>query len=243
MNEFSKSVIEPEEIINFLKSEINLKDICHQILGQRVIAKFCLENNISLAEEEIRAEAENQRRILGLEKASDTVEWLKDELINVEDWEEGIRNTLLARKVAENLFSKEVEKFYIKNRLEFEQIILYKIVVKNEKLAQELYYQIEEEEISFFTAAHIYDIDEKRRLQCGYEGKVYRFALPPDIAAILFRTAVKQLIGPLKTDQGYNLFFVEELIPPELDSHRFQEILNNMFQRWLTAEVEALLNN
>jgi parvulin-like peptidyl-prolyl isomerase len=243
MNEFSKSVIEPEEIINFLKSEINLKNICHKILCQRLIAKFCLENNISLAEEEIKAEAENQRRVLGLEKASDTVEWLKDELINIEDWEEGIRNTLLARKVAENLFSKEVEKFYIKNRLEFEQIILYKIVVKNEKLAQELYYQIEEEEISFFTAAHIYDIDEKRRLQCGYEGKIYRFALPPDIAAILFHTTVKQLIGPLKTDQGYNLFFVEELIPPELDSHRFQEILNNMFQRWLTAEVEALLNN
>jgi parvulin-like peptidyl-prolyl isomerase len=243
MNEFNKSVIEPEEIINFLKSEINLKDICHQILCKRVIARFCMENNISLLEEEIKAEAEKQRRVLGLEKASDTVEWLRDELISAEDWEEGIRSRLLAGKVAEYLFAKEVEKFYIKNRLEFEQILLYQILVKDEKLAQELYYQIEEQEISFFAAARIYDVDEKRRLQCGYEGKVYRFSLPPDIAAILFSTSAKQLIGPLKTDQGYNLFLVEELIPPELDSHRFQEILDNMFQRWLTAEVEALLDN
>ncbi|MBD0263667.1 MAG: peptidylprolyl isomerase, partial [Tolypothrix sp. Co-bin9] len=121
-------------------------------------------------------------------------------------------------------------------------VIFYQIIVYSEKLAQELYYQIEEGEISFYDAAHLYDIDEDRRKKCGYEGKIYRWAIQADIAAIIFTTIPKQLIGPLKTDRGYHLLMVEELIPAELSPERYQEILNNMFQQWLTAELDYMLN-
>jgi hypothetical protein len=36
---------------------------------------------------------------------------------------------------------------------------------------------------------------------------------------------------------------VEEVIAAELTPQRYEEILNNMFQQWLTSEVQYLLNS
>ena len=243
MNDFSKRAIDPEEIVNFLKSEMNLQEVCQQILFQRVVYRAAQEKGITVTTEEIQDEADIQRREKRLEKAEDTLAWLVRQLISPHDWEMGIRNRLLAQKLAKVLFAEEVKRFFVQNRLEFEQVILYQMIVSSEKLAQELYYQIEEGEISFYDAAHLYDIDDDRRYKCGYEGKVYRWAIPADLAAVVFSTPPQQLIGPIKTEQGYRLLRVEELIPAELTSQRYAEILNNMFQQWLVTELDYMLHS
>lgn len=243
MNDLANIVIEPEEIINFLKSKMNFKEVYQNIIFQRVIFHVAQERGIIVTAEEIEEEADNLRRKKRLEKAADTIAWLADQLITPEDWEAGIYASLLSKKLAESLFSQEVKKVFFQNRLEFEQVVLYQITVSYEKFAQELFYQIEEGEISFYHAAHLYDIDEHRRYKCGYEGKIYRFALQPDIAAVIFSTQPKQLIPPLKTDQGYHLFMVEEFLPAELTPERYEEIINNMFQRWLASELDSLLKS
>jgi parvulin-like peptidyl-prolyl isomerase len=233
MDDYSDMVIEPEEIVNFLKQEINLKQVCQKILLQKAIAQVAQKRGIVVTTEEIQTEADCDRRERGLEKAADTVAWLTEQMIAPSDWEIGIRNRLLAQKLAEQMFGDEVSKFFIQNRLDFDQIILYQMIVADEKLAQELYYQIEEGETSFYAAAHLYDIDENRRRKCGYEGQIYRWALESDIAAIAFSASAKELIGPIKTKLGYHLLLIEELIPAELTAQRYQEILHHMFKQWL----------
>lgn len=164
-------------------------------------------------------------------------------MIAPEDWEAGIRDRLLAQKLAEQIFGKDVEKFFAQNRLDFEQILLYQIIVSSEKLAQELFYQIEDEEISFYEAAHLYDLDEKRRQQCGYEGKLYRWGLKPDIAAVVFSAQAGEVVGPLPTEQGHHLVMVQEFIQAELTSERYQKILNKMFNQWLASELNYMFHN
>jgi parvulin-like peptidyl-prolyl isomerase len=242
MSDF-KIAVEAEEVVNFLKQGMSLKETRQNILYQRVIARVALERKVSVSSEEIEKEAAIQRRELRLEKAADTVAWLTDNMVTPDDWEVGIRNRLLAQKLAEEMFGKEVEKFFIQNRTEFEQIVLYRMVVADEKLAQELYYQIEEREISFYTAAHSYDMDSNRKQRCGYEGRVYRWEIETDIASIVFSTSPQQLIGPLKIEKGYHLFLVEELIPAELTQQRYQELLNHMFKQWLNAELQQILQS
>lgn len=243
MTDISKIGISPEEIINYLKSEMSLREVCQKILYQIIINKVAQERGIIVTTEEIEIEADRQRREQRLEKAVDTLTWLAKQLVSPYDWEIGIRNQLLAPKLAQTLFAKEVEKFFNKNRQEFEQIVLYQIIVTCEKLAQELYYQIEEGEISFYEAAHIYDIDEHRRQKCGYEGKIYRWAIQANIAEVVLGTPPKRIIGPLKSEQGYHILMVEEVIAAELTPQRYEEIINNMFQQWLASEAQNLLNS
>lgn len=166
-------------------------------------------------------------------------------MLTTDDWENSIRNRLGTKKLAEYLFDSEVEKYFAQHRLDFDEFVLYQIVVPFEALAREVCYQIEEKEISFYEAAHLYDIDEKRKNLCGYEGKVHRWNFPPDIAALIFRNPVSlgEVLGPVKTNQGYHLFLIEEFIQAELNLQKRQEIINKLFQDWLNKETNHLLYN
>lgn len=243
MNDFTKIFIAPEEIVNFLKKEMKLKEAYQKILFQKVIWQVAEAKGITVTTEEIEAEANRQRREKHLEKAVDTVAWLADQLVSPEDWEMGIRDRLLSQKLANLLFAEKVEAFFAQNQLEFEQVSLYQIIVDSRKLAQEIYYQIEDEEISFYEAAHLYDIDISRRQKCGYEGKLYRFDLPANLTTVIFRSSPKQIIGPLQTGQGYHLFMIDQFFAAELTPDRYQEILNNMFHQWLLMELNNMLDS
>jgi parvulin-like peptidyl-prolyl isomerase len=229
--------IEPSEIVDFLKQELQFKKVWQQVLHRSVIEEAAEERDILVTSDEIQNAAEHFRRENRLEKASETQAWLQDQIITSEDWEVGIQNRLLKKKLADHIFAKEVEKFFAQNKSQFTQVLLYQIIVPYENLARELFYQIEEGEISFYQAAHLYDIDEDRRQRCGFEGKLYRRQLHLDIAAAVFGATLGQLVNPIKTAQGYHLLMVEEFIAAELTPERYQEIQDRMFEDWLTSEL------
>ena len=243
MVSFFQESIEPDEIVDFLGKNGQLKEICQKVLHQKIVKQAAQARNLIIEAEEIQEQAERLRRQKHLEKATDALAWLKDQLITADIWEAGIRDCLMAKKLAESIFSKEVEKFFAQNRLDFEQLLLYQIIVPYEQLALEIFYQIEEEEMSFYQAAHIYDIDERRRHQCGYEGKLYRWGLKPNIAAVVFSARPREIIRPIKSDQGHHLLMVEEFIPAELTPETYQSIIDRMFNEWLTSELNYLLHN
>lgn len=237
MVNFSGIPLQLETIVDFLKQEVSLKEICQKILCRQIIEQTAQERGIVVTPEDIQAEADRQRYQRRLESATVTFAWLADQMITSEDWEMGMQQHLLANKLAEHLFGKDVERYLAEHRLDFEQVSLYRIVVPYQQLAQELFYQIEEREISFYEAAHLYDIDGNRRLQCGYEGKLHRWSFKPEMAAIIFGADVEQVIGPFQSEQGYELLVVEALISPELTPEIRQEIINRLFQEWLEHEL------
>ncbi|WP_446877503.1 peptidylprolyl isomerase [Phormidesmis sp. 146-33] len=200
------------------------------------------ERGIIITSEEIQAEADRQRRENRLERAIDTLNWLREQLISAEDWETGICNQQLSQKLAESLFHSEAERFFAQNRLDFEQVALYQIIVPYHTLAQELFYQIEEAEISFYEAAHLYDIDEQRRRQCGFEGVLYRGNLQPELAAVVFGANAGEVVRPVQTDRGYHLLMVEEFVSAQLTPETHQEIVQRLFQEWLESELSYLHN-
>jgi parvulin-like peptidyl-prolyl isomerase len=235
--------LESIEVENFLKKNLQLKPLCQKILSQKIIDRAAWERNVTVTDQEIQTEADRQRRERQLEKAADTLAWLTDEMISPEDWEAGIRDRLLAQKLSKALFSKDIEKFFAENKIYFDRVLLYQIIVPYEKLAWEIFYQIEEEEMSFYQAAHLYDIDEKRRQHCGFEGKINRWNLKPEIATAIFSTRPGEVISPFQTERGYHILMAEEFIPAELTPEVSQEILNKLFDEWLASELNYLLHS
>lgn len=242
MINFKGKLIQADEIISALKRELQIKETCRKISCQKIIDKAVEEREIVVNPEEIQAEADRLRYENRLFRASDTHAWLTDQLITTDDWEAGIRDRLLTQKLSHHLFAQDVEKFFAANQLEFDQILLYRIVVPYEKLAQEIFYEIQESEISFYEAAHMYDVDQSRQNSCGYEGKFYRWNLKPDLSAIVFNTTPGNVVGPILIDQSSHLLMVEEFIPAELTPELRQEILDRLFNEWLTTELNYALN-
>jgi len=243
MINYANISIELHEIADFLKQEMLLREFCQKIVSQKIIAEAARQKEITVTSEEIQVEAEKIRREKRLEKAADTLAWLEENMLTSDEWEVAITNQLLAQKLAKHLFDKQVDRFFAENKLNFDRFVLYQIVVANEQLVNEIIFQIEEEEISFYQAAHLYDIDEQRRYQCGYEGKLYRWNINPNIAAVLFSNPVGELVGPLKTEQGYHILKIEQFIPAQLDFEIRQEIVDRLFKEWLAAELSYFIHN
>ncbi len=80
-------------------------------------------------------------------------------------------------------------------------------------------------------------------MQCGYEGRFYRRGLNPEVAAAIFGARLGEIIGPLSSEQGYDLFLVEEFIAAELTPEIRQDIIDRLFQEWLNSELNYLLHN
>ena len=115
MNNRSILSIEADEVVEFLKKEVQLKEIHEKILHQRIINQAAQERGITITTEEIQAEADQMRFERRLEKASDTLAWLADQMMTPDDWEAGIRDRLLAKKLSEVLYSlKKLKSFLLK---------------------------------------------------------------------------------------------------------------------------------
>jgi parvulin-like peptidyl-prolyl isomerase len=229
--------ISADEVMDHLKQTIQLREICQQILTKNIVRRAAQARDLSVTSSEIQADVDRFRLSRRLERASDTLAWLESQLITSEDWEVGVRDRILAQKLADSLFAEEVEPYFVQHRLEFDQVLLYQIVVPYEQVAQEVYYQIEENEISFYEAAHLFDIQETRRLQCGYEGRRYRSSLSPEIAIAAFSGTIAQVMRPIQTSLGYHLLLVEELTQAELTPEIRQQITQHLFSDWLNREL------
>lgn len=232
-----KSEVEAEEIIGYLKHELRLKTIHRQVMARKAIARAAQDYNITISPEEIQFEADQFRYRNRLENASRTFEWLNSQLITAEEWEKGISERLLSKKLAEHLFGQQVETHFAQNKIQYERAILYRLVVRHEPLAQELFYQIEEEEVSFFEAAHIHDVEERRRLACGFEGKLSRWQVSPKLSSMLFGSTPQSLVGVIQSEVGYEIWMAEEFMAAELTTEVRQKISNELFQEWLESEI------
>jgi parvulin-like peptidyl-prolyl isomerase len=233
--------IETRDIIAALKYRTELKTVCQQVIESKVIAKAAEDRGLVVTSAEIQAEADRIRRELKLERASDTMTWLTGELLTPEEWETSIRDRLLRQKLQVTLFEQDVERVFAQNRLDFEQVVLYQIMVPYAQLAQEVFYQIEEAEIGFYEAAHLYNLDIKQRYQCGYLGAVHRWNLHPDLAAQVFAASPHSVLGPIQIENQYFIIKVEEFIAPQLNAENRQTISTRLFKEWLETEVNYVL--
>ena len=240
MIKFRGAIIQPDEVLSYLKQTLQLKQICHHILHQRIIHQAAIAAGIEITTHEIQAEMDRIRYENRLFQATDIFAWLADQLMTIDEWEAGIRDRLLVQKLATHLFSREVERFFREHQFEFDQVVLYQMAVPYEQLAREISYEIAEGEISFYEAAHIYDQDGQRRWLCGYEGKRYRNSLQPELSRMVFNAKPGQVIGPVSIDQASCLLMVEEFIPADLTPECYQVILDRLFKDWICTELNYL---
>jgi parvulin-like peptidyl-prolyl isomerase len=117
---------------------------------------------------------------------------------------------------------------------------MYEVVLDDEDLAMELFYGIQEGEMSFYEVAHQYIQDMELRRKGGYQGIVRRKELKPEISAAVFAAMPPQVLKPIVTSSGVHLILVEEIIRPELNNKLRYQILSDLFAGWLKQQIEQL---
>jgi parvulin-like peptidyl-prolyl isomerase len=234
-------VVVADRVVDFLKQKRQYRQCHAKLLHHRIISHAVQKRGITVTPAEIQAAADLFRHTKRLQRAEDALAWLESEMITAQHWEESIAHDLLTQKLVDDLFDSKIQPLFAQNRLRYEKVVLYQILLPSMPLARELFYQIQESEISFYEAAHLYDGDADRRRRCGFEGEISRAALLPEFATAIFDVGFGQVAPPIVTGAGVHLVMVQEIIAPELTPAVREEIQQALFDEWLESEMNYWL--
>jgi parvulin-like peptidyl-prolyl isomerase len=232
-----------EEIISRISLDRLLPDICLAIASSKVVKKFTEKYGISTSVEELQVAADEFRNQMGLTRAADTIKWLENYGMSVDDFEKVIDEQVLNKRLAEYLFADKVEPFFYQNQLDFSGAYLSEILVTDRDLANEIFLAIREEEISFTDAARQYTNDVELGRKGGYLGFIKRRDMSPEISGAVFASKTGEILPPIATKQGFHMIAIEEISPPVLTSQLRNDILQNMYAEWLRSQAIEFLRS
>ncbi|MBW4509296.1 MAG: peptidylprolyl isomerase [Scytonematopsis contorta HA4267-MV1] len=229
-----------EDILTQIKISCQTPEIIQEILTRKVIAHTAAEAGIKIENEELQRAADKFRLMNNLESVDATWSWLKKHQMSLTDFEEVVYSSALSTKIAAHLFLDKIEPYFFEHQLDYTGAIIYEIVVDDEELAIELFYSIQEKEISFYEVAHKYIEDKELRRKCGYRGVIRRKELKPEISAAVFAAKAPQLLKPIVTSKGIHIILVEEIIQPKLNNAMRHQICSELFDEWLKQQIEQI---
>jgi parvulin-like peptidyl-prolyl isomerase len=232
--------ITSEDILQQVKLSCQIPSIVEGIVSRKIIASAAAKAGIKVETEELQKAADSIRLMSKLKSADDTWAWLQKHGLSLDDFEELIYNNVISGKLAQHLFADKVEPFFVEHQLDYAGVVMYEVVLDDEDLAMELFYGIQEGEMSFYEVAHQYIQDTELRRKGGYRGIVSRKELKPEISAAVFAAKPPQVLKPIVTSKGVHLILVEEIIQPQLDDKLYSNIFSDLFSKWLEQKTEQV---
>ena len=231
--------ITKEDIFHQVKLSCEIPKIVEQIVTRKVIISAVEEAGIEVTTAELQQAADQIRVISQLKDAQSTWQWLEKHGLSLDDFEEIVYYTVISGKLSAHLFKDKVEPYFYEHQLDYAGAVIYEIVLDDEDEAIELFYEIQEGEISFFEAAQQYIQDIELRRKGGYRGKLDRTEMLPEVSAAVFSATSPQILKPIISSKGVHLILLEEIISPELNNQLRNKIMLDLFSEWLKQQIET----
>jgi len=232
--------ISAQDILQQVKLSCQIPSIVEQIVTRKVVMDAAAEAGIKVEDEELQQAADQIRLISKLKTADETWEWLKKNCLSLDDFEEMVYTNVMSGKLAQHLFGDKIEPWFVEHQLDYAGAVIYEVVLDDEDLAIELFYALQEGEMSFFEIAQQYIQDTELRRRGGYRGIVRRNEMKPEISAAVFAAKPQQVLKPIVGAKGVHLILVEEVIKPQLNEKLRYQILSDLFPGWIKQKIEEV---
>jgi parvulin-like peptidyl-prolyl isomerase len=222
-----------EEIIAYLRHSYKIAEIATLAEQKALILKTCQELKITVSDEELQAAGDTFRRENRLLGGTETLAWLSQQRISVEDWTQGIRIELFAKKLKEHLFGEVVDAHYLNNRKDYKRVALSQILVRDLADALRIVRALREENASFCALALESSKGKQSKESGGFMGIRFLAELMPEIAAAIAEVQEGEVINPIQTKLGYHIIKIEKWFTAELSETLREQVLDSLFQTWL----------
>lgn len=185
-----------------------------------LIRGYADRNNIRNTDEELQLAVDEFRYSRALESMEAVQQWLREHNQTGLSLQEGIDMMLLNNKVRNSIPDADIRAYFAEHQIEFDKVDLYSIRVASENKAKELLSQIREEGPNFHVVAMEHSEDEDTRRLGGFAGRLARSQVTGAVEAAVFAAKPGTVIGPVKTEKGWNLFKVVALHKASLEEAR-----------------------
>jgi hypothetical protein len=225
------------DLLHQLKITGKVPELITGILQQRILEKQAAQLGLEITDAELQVGADQFRAANKLDTIEATEKWLFDRALSLDDFEQLVITNLLTHKVARHLFDDKVEPFFHQHILDYGGAVLSEVVLDDYDLAIELFYAIQEGDMSIGEVARDY-LKDLPPPHDGYRGLVKRRDLPPEVSAAVFAVQPPQLLPPIKVGAKIHLILVTEILPPQLTPALYEQIRWDLFQVWLQEQLK-----
>ncbi len=228
------------DCLRYLQSANKLQ----QFIGD-VLRQYILEQEIKTREDLVIDEAAVQQAVINFRMKQNLTDpkafqdFLQRNGMDAVAFQTQITNSFKLEKLKSIVSGERLQEYFIERKVFLDRVILSRIIVDKQELAEELKVQIQEGE-SFEHLAKTHSVTEDRLVN-GMMGPVSRGTLPDEIRAKVDAAEVGEVFGPLQMENRWGLFRLEQEIEATLDNQQLQQSLNNeLFERWLSDKVKQM---
>lgn len=229
----SVATVEDADILTYLRHNFKFAPIAALAQNNAVVLANCEKLGIVVSDEEWQEKGDEFRTEHQLWGIPETMAWLEQQRITVDEWSQGIKVALLAKKLKEHLFGATVDGTYINNRDNYRRVALSQILVAHLATANKVVQMLREEPASFCAVALEYSKGKLSHENGGFIGVRYMVELIPEVATAIDNAEVGEIIGPVESKLGYHILRVEKWYPTELNQAVREQVMEALFKIWL----------
>jgi PPIC-type PPIASE domain len=225
------------QVFKYLESSGKLESVLWDVLCQHVIERELQMNSGVIEQAMIDFRLQHQ-----LSDPECFQVWLDNQELDYA----AFRNQLAFRlklerleKLKAEVVGSRVQAYFIERKLFLDRVVLSRLVVQEQTLAEELKSQILEDGARFEPLVQAYSIAGDRIVN-GMMGALSRGNLPEVLRAVVDPVNPGELIGPLELDGLWYLVRIETFLPASFDEQLEQDLAAELFEQWLAEKVQQL---
>ncbi len=166
-------------------------------------------------------------------------DWLARNGSTYEVFHKQILGSFKLEKLKAQLAEARLQEYFIERKLMLDRVVLSRIVVDSQEMAEELKSQIAEGG-SFEELAREYSKSDDR-VANGMMGPVSRGAMPDVLRAAIDSVQPGAIVGPVQIENYWALFRLEQLLPATLEDNQLKQVMQTeLFDRWLAEKIQAM---
>jgi parvulin-like peptidyl-prolyl isomerase len=165
--------------------------------------------------------------------------WRRSRGLDLDQLERLVHFDASLAATTEALWHPQVTSLFLQERLSYDQVVMSMVRFDDPDLATELFFQLQEGELSFPSLVENYSQGNDRTNR-GVIGPIRLKQLNPLLAKVVRRYAPGELIPPHDINGTVHLMRVESLESAQLDEPLRQQLLGQLRGQWLTRQLATL---
>lgn len=229
-----------EQALKYLETSGTLKNVIWEIIRQ-----YAIEEELKTLENiDINPEIVDQL-VLDFRLENDLTEyeifqaWLAEQGLDYAKFRVQIASSLKLEELKHQVTTLNIQEYFIERKIFLDQVVLSRLVVEEQTLAEELKSQILEDNARFEELVQEYSVAEDKIFN-GMMGAMSRGTLPDVIRAVVDVAKPGELLGPLEIDGLWYLVRVEKFLEASLDEHLKQQLEDELFEKWLEDKIQNI---
>jgi putative peptide maturation system protein len=216
--------------------------IVDRLINVCLIQEELEQRPIALSDSELQLAFDGFRRARKLHKTEDTRLWMARHGITQEELESRLADEATIDKLRDRVADGRIEDYFEKHRAEFDSAFIGRIKFSDQERARQIGERISAGELSFYEAAQLIFVSVgpgSKQSSGEILSVVKRSELATQLGAAVYEANPGEILGPLPSQNGYELVYVLSFVSAQLDEATQSAIKNTLFDEWLSERRRA----